>query len=154
MPKSPHPPSDHDDVIKWKDFPRYWPFVRVIQWSPVNSPHKGQWCAALMFSFIFAWINVPSVLRGPQRTYHGLWVPDIHEKVNDFESLIKTLNVRGPSCLGLTWSISWLLMTWLLASPGHQQPWYWLCRIGRSLSYLSKDFNYLCHANVEEWHKM
>ena len=28
--------------------------------------------------------------------------------------------------LGLTGSISQLLMSWLLASPGHQQPWYWL----------------------------
>ena len=24
-------------------------------------------------------------------------------------------------------------MPWLLKSPGHQQPWYWLCRIGRFL---------------------
>ena len=30
----------HDDVIKWKHFPHYWPFVRGIQRSPVNSPHK------------------------------------------------------------------------------------------------------------------
>ena len=51
-----------------------------------------------------------------------------------------TLNVRGPSYLGLTRSISWLLMPWLLTSPGHQQPWYWLCRICRSWSYLRKDF--------------
>ena len=47
----------HDDVIKWKHFPRYWPFVRGIHRSPVNSPYKGQWCGALMFSFICAWIN-------------------------------------------------------------------------------------------------
>ena len=33
----------HDDVIKWKHFPRYWPFVRGMHQSPVNSPHKGQW---------------------------------------------------------------------------------------------------------------
>ena len=32
----------HDDVIKWKHFPRYWPFVGGIHRSPVNSPHKGQ----------------------------------------------------------------------------------------------------------------
>ena len=25
----------HDDVIKWKHFPRYWPFVRGIHRSPV-----------------------------------------------------------------------------------------------------------------------
>ena len=61
-----------------------------------------------------------------------------------------TLNVRGPSYLCFTRSISWLLMPWLLMSPGHQQQWYWLCRIGRSLSYLRKDFNYQCHINVEE----
>ena len=42
-------------------------------------------------------------------------------------------------------------MSWLLASPGHQQPWYWLCRMGRSLSYLRKDINHLCHINVAEW---
>ena len=64
-----------------------------------------------------------------------------------------TLNVRGPSYLGLTRSISWLLMPWLLTSPGHQQPWYWLCIIGRFVSYLRKDFNYLRRINVEKWHK-
>ena len=48
----------HNDVIKWRHFPRHWPFVRGIQRSPVNSPHKGRWCEALMFSLICAWINV------------------------------------------------------------------------------------------------
>ena len=47
----------HDDVIKWKHFPRYWPFVQGIHRSPVNSPHKGQWRGALMFYLIFARIN-------------------------------------------------------------------------------------------------
>ena len=47
----------HDDVIKRKHFPRYWPFVRGIHQSPVNSPHKGQRRGALMFSLICARIN-------------------------------------------------------------------------------------------------
>ena len=34
-----------------------------------------------------------------------------------------TLNVRGPSYLGLTKSISWLLMPWLLTSPGPGLTW-------------------------------
>ena len=67
---------------------------------------------------------------------------------------VLSLNVRGPSYLGLTRSISWLLMPWLLTSPGHQQPWYWLYRICRSFSYSRKCFKYLCQINVEEWHKM
>ena len=41
----------HYDVIKWKHFPRYWPFVRGI--------HRGQgkWRGALMFPLIYARIN-------------------------------------------------------------------------------------------------
>ena len=49
--------SKHDDVTKWKHFPRYSPFVRGIHRSPVNSPHKCQWCKAFMFSLICAWTN-------------------------------------------------------------------------------------------------
>ena len=45
----------HDDVIKWKHFPRYWSFVRGIHRSPVDSPHKGQWRGALIFSLMWAW---------------------------------------------------------------------------------------------------
>ena len=47
----------HDDVIKWKHLPRYWPFVRGIHRSPVDSPHKGQWRGAWMFSVICTSIN-------------------------------------------------------------------------------------------------
>ena len=47
----------HDDVIKWKHFPRNWPFVWGIhrdRWIPRT---KGQWRGALMFSLICVWIN-------------------------------------------------------------------------------------------------
>ena len=52
----------NDDVIKWKHFPCYWPFVRGIHQSqPVNSPHKGHWRGALIFPLIcariFDWVN-------------------------------------------------------------------------------------------------
>ena len=46
--------------------------------------------------------------------------------------LCLTLNVWGPN---LTRSISWLLMPWLLASPEHQQPWYWLEQVGPCLTW-------------------
>ena len=38
-------------------FPRYWPIVWGIHRSLVNSPHKGQWRGALVFSLICVWIN-------------------------------------------------------------------------------------------------
>ena len=45
----------HDDVIKWKYFPRCWPFVRGShRWIPLK---KGQWRGALMFSLMCAWTN-------------------------------------------------------------------------------------------------
>ena len=43
--------------MKGKYVSHYWPFVRGIYRSPVNSPHKGQWRRALMFSLICAWPN-------------------------------------------------------------------------------------------------
>ena len=66
-------PLIHDDVIKWKHFPRNWPFVREIHRSPVNFPHKGQWRGALMFSLIYARINdsVNNHEAGDLRRQHG-----------------------------------------------------------------------------------
>ena len=37
--------------------PLWGPFVMGIHWLPVVSHHKGQWCGALMFALICAWIN-------------------------------------------------------------------------------------------------
>ena len=63
----------HDDVIKWKHFPRNWPFVRKIHRSPVNFPHKGQCRGSLMFSLIYVWINDWANNReaGDLRRQHG-----------------------------------------------------------------------------------
>ena len=56
----------HRHSIAWwrhqiETFPRYWPFVRGIHRSPVNSPHKGQWRGTLMYSLLpnktNGWVN-------------------------------------------------------------------------------------------------
>ena len=43
-----HPRTSHDDVIKWKHFPRYWPFVRRIhrsRWIPRTKVGDAKlWC--------------------------------------------------------------------------------------------------------------
>ena len=47
--------NEHNGTMAWRcHFPCYWPFVRGIHRSPVNSPHKGQWHGALLFSLICA----------------------------------------------------------------------------------------------------
>ena len=42
---------------QWENCPRYQPSVRGIHRSPVDSPHKGQWRRALIFSLICASTN-------------------------------------------------------------------------------------------------
>ena len=95
----------HDDVIKWKHFPRYWPFVRRIHRSPVNSPHKGQWCGALMFSLICVWINGWENNReaGDLRRY----LVHYDVTVMIFHNMTKTSKIHLKSF----WVNMWILLT-------------------------------------------
>ena len=43
----------HDDVIKWKHLPRYWPVVRGIHRSPVNGELPSQRPVAQNFGVFF-----------------------------------------------------------------------------------------------------
>ena len=48
----------HDDVIKWKkNFRVTGHLCGEFTGPPGNSPHKGQWRGALVFSLICVWIN-------------------------------------------------------------------------------------------------
>ena len=88
----------HDDVIKWKHFPRYWLFVWGIHRSPVNSPHKGQWRGALMFSLICVGIN-GSVNNREARDLRRYCT---HYDVTVMQLLIhKTLPCRDVTPMGL-----------------------------------------------------
>ena len=58
-------------------------------------------------------------------------------------SLFLTCPVVRPEYSGRSRSMQWLLMPWLLPSPGHQQPWYWLCSINWSLLSRRKNVIYL-----------
>ena len=46
----------HDDVIKWKHIPRYWPFVRGIHRSPVTSDAE-LWYFNWSATWINGWVN-------------------------------------------------------------------------------------------------
>ena len=63
----------HDDVIKWEQFPHSWSSVRGIHRSPGNSPQKGKWRGALMFSLICVGINgwVNNREAGDLRHHHA-----------------------------------------------------------------------------------
>ena len=66
---------------------------------------------------------------------------------------IKSLSFWKQNILGMLW-IPWLLMPWLLVSPGHQHTWYCIYRINRSLRLPLRDFNCLHHTSVEKRSKM
>ena len=61
----------HDDVIKWKHFPRYWPFVRGFtgpRWIPRTKASDAElWCF-LICVWINAWVNNREA--GDLRQYH------------------------------------------------------------------------------------
>ena len=88
----------HDDVIKWKHFQRYWPFVRGICRSPVNSPHKAQWRGALMFSLICTlnkrlskqsggwWFETPSCSLWRHCNDPWMWFKELNTYFNKIKS--------------------------------------------------------------------
>ena len=76
----------HDDVIKWKHFPRYWPFVQGIHRSAVNSPHKGQWRGALMFLSSAPWIN---------GSVHDREAGDLRRNRSHYDVIVMYLSLRS-----------------------------------------------------------
>ena len=104
----------HDDVIKWKHLPRYWPFVRGIHWSPVNSPHKGQWRGALMFSLICIWINgwVNSGEAGDLRRYRAHY--DVSVMCRTDTSVARLLHSSSQGLYSLSGKTSYRQISWSL----------------------------------------
>ena len=114
-------------------------YIKHEKWHQTSQVHIHEYkCnsgnSSRMTSDITTWVMATAV-----QTHQKTW-----SNIDCLPSKL-TLNVRGPSYLGLTRLISWLLMPWLLMSPGHQQPWYWLYIICRSFSYLREDFKYLSY---------
>ena len=100
-----HSHAMHDDVIKWKHFPRNWPFVRGIHRSTMNSPHKGQWRGALMFSVICVWINgwVNNREAGDMRRYRAHY--DVNVMITHSYCHCNCGLAKQPLKLGQKWLI-------------------------------------------------
>ena len=94
----------HDDIIKWKHFPRHGPFVRGIHRSPVNSPYISQWRGALMFSLVCAWIyrwvnnREAGDLRRHRVHYDVTAIYTLNYFHNVTVSSTKSLNVHRLQC--------------------------------------------------------
>ena len=86
-----------DDVIKWKHFPRYWPFVRGIHRSPVNSQHKGQWRGA--FNDVFFDLRLNKRLSGAGYLRHQRAHDDVIVMVSTTASRNDTPAMRSDEWL-------------------------------------------------------
>ena len=86
--------------------------MRGIPRSPVNSPHKGQWRGALMFSSICVWINgwVNNRKAGDLRRYRSHY--DIIEILTN-----ERVHTTSPSTIITLMSAACQLFPWL--------PWRW-----------------------------
>ena len=76
-------------------------FFRGISRSPVNSPYKGQWRGALMFSLICVWINdwVNNRKAGDLRRYRAHYDVSVmiyHVYQFQFLGNIANLEIRTP----------------------------------------------------------
>ena len=85
--------QDHDYVIKWKHFPRFWPFA-CGKFTGQNTPHKSQWLGAFLFSLICAWTNgwVNNRDAGDLRHYRTHY--DVNVDVNVIIYIIISQNIR------------------------------------------------------------
>ena len=82
--------------MKWKHFPRHWPFVRGSH----RSPHKGQWRGPVMFCLICArihgWVN--------NRKAGDLGRHLAHYDVIVMCHLVNTIKTKGKPCTIFTHS--------------------------------------------------
>ena len=99
---------------------------RVIHRSPVNSPHKGQWRGALMFSLICAWINgwVNNGEAGDLRRHRVHYDVTIMLNIDPFHFPRNRCLLKGIHChlwgifsyLGISWNVlqGWYILTYSL----------------------------------------
>ena len=103
------PPINHDDVIKWKHFPRNWPFVRGIhrsRWIPHTQASGAElWC--FLWSVSDDWVNNREA--GDLRRHRGHYDDNVIEYFK-----VKTPQVVSQSSrywYGSTVYTDWFLMS-------------------------------------------
>ena len=60
-------------IMTWNRFSHYWPFVRGMYRSPIDSPHKGRAMRSILLSLLLAWAIcwlIRRVANGLRRKCH------------------------------------------------------------------------------------
>ena len=85
--------------------------------SPVNSPHKGQWCRALMFSLICAWINDWDSNReagdlGPYRAHYDFIVMESRHGVHSSRRITTYFEISSAIFRNCVWTAKMIIGGW------------------------------------------
>ena len=151
----------HDDVMKWKHFSRYWPFVRGIHRWPVNLPHKCQWCGALMFSLICAWLNgwVNYREAGDLRRHHVYY--DVIVMVSENVCVkvcvcVKEREIEITRLRELKW-LNWWMRPWVspfqINFPNTLTPWNSQAIVGQQITPREICADILHRPSSDVWYK-
>ena len=117
--------SCHDDIIKWKHFPRNWPFVRGIhrsRWIPhTKASDAGLWCFCLICVWINGWVNNREA--GDLRRYRGHYDVIVmflrlqkHHIPMALAHPLHPIKSRSRNKRRHLW-VGWYVSSW--------QPWFW-----------------------------
>ena len=125
----------HDDVIKWKHFPRNWPFVRGIN-SPVREfPAKGR-----SFDVFFDMC----LNQRLSKQWWGWWFETLPRPSWRHCNDVKLCNAVTDK-LGQYYGCWWPSFC---IGGSHQRLWNWLPKIDRFLSSMRKNLIYLRHLKI------
>ena len=137
----------------------HWMFWRMSIWHSSNTSKDDQAISMKTFPFN-VYLTAFQHLRWWGNQHEDLSIIWFHENISHTYISMILIQITAESSLTflalksehsrIIMSIPWLLMPWLIASPGHQQLWYWICRMKWFLSSTRKDFNYLHHLS-EKW---
>ena len=102
-------PIIHVDVVRWKHFPRYWPFVRGINWSSVeiHSQRPETWSFDVFFDLLLnKLLSKQSRRRSFEMPSCPLWRHcDAQEKCFPFISALTSYHMENVSHKLLLWPI-------------------------------------------------
>ena len=124
--------TSHDDVITWKHFPRYWPFVRGEftgpRWTPRTKASDAElWCLFFICVWINSWVNNGdagdlrchgihydvTVMPWPEITYKGLDHVWPHASFVVCHSVLLT-HWRRDKMADISQTTVWNAFSWLI----------------------------------------
>ena len=112
-------------------------FVNSLKPGKNIASHDCQW---LLYKWLFVFRQIDNVFGDSRNQYIFVVAHPPKPSSDKAKCCCSEVDIFRKNI-----SIAWLLMAWLLVSPGHQQPCYWLCEIWQSLSSTRKYFNDLRH---------